>query len=47
MENQKHAGNYKGTANMKAKNQDMAFVNDTIDRAKSATPLNRPGKRSD
>ncbi|WP_192896498.1 hypothetical protein [Cohnella sp. AR92] len=46
MENQNHQGNYKGTTKMHAKNQDMAFVNDTIDRSKSATPLNRPGKHS-
>ncbi|MBB6638042.1 hypothetical protein [Cohnella thailandensis] len=46
MENQNHAGNYKGTTRMRAKNQDMAFVNDTIDRSKNATPVNRPGKRS-
>ncbi|WP_409343501.1 hypothetical protein [Paenibacillus sp. MBLB4367] len=37
MENRTHEGNYEGTRNMKPKNQDMAFVNDTIDQAKSTT----------
>lgn len=32
MENKKHAGNYKGTAHMKAENQDMAFVNDIVEK---------------
>jgi len=31
MENKTHKGNYKGTANMAAENQDMAFVNDTLE----------------
>lgn len=29
-ENKVHEGNYKGTGHMKAKNQDMEFVNDTL-----------------
>lgn len=29
-ENNTHDGNYKGTKNMKAENQNMEFVNDTI-----------------
>ncbi|MDF2924112.1 MAG: hypothetical protein K0R57_3026 [Paenibacillaceae bacterium] len=29
-ENKSHRGNYKGTGAMKAENQDMEFVNDTI-----------------
>jgi hypothetical protein len=37
MENQTHKGNYKATTKMKAKNQDMAFVNDTVEDAKSVT----------
>lgn len=32
-ENNKHDGNYKGTTNMAAENQDMAFVNDTLEDA--------------
>lgn len=36
-ENRTHEGNYEGTRNMKVKNQDMAFVNDTLDEAKSTT----------
>jgi hypothetical protein len=35
MENKTHAGNYKGTAHMKAENQDMAFVNDVIEKEAS------------
>jgi hypothetical protein len=40
MENKKHTGNYKGTTNMNAKNQDMEFVNDTLENAPSITPVN-------
>jgi hypothetical protein len=40
MENKKHTGNYKGTTNMNAKNQDLEFVNDTLENAPSVTPLN-------
>jgi disulfide oxidoreductase YuzD len=40
MENKKHKGNYVGTTNMQAKNQDMAFVNDTLENAKNMTPVN-------
>lgn len=40
MENRKHAGNYPGTRNMNAKNQDLAFVNDTLENAPDTTPLN-------
>lgn len=29
-ENKTHEGNYKGTGHMKAENQDMEFVNDTL-----------------
>lgn len=32
MENKTHKGNYKGTAHMKAENQDMAFVNDVVEK---------------
>jgi hypothetical protein len=31
MENKSHEGNYRGTTNMNAENQDMAFVNDTLE----------------
>ncbi|GAB2692844.1 hypothetical protein ACFQWB_10640 [Paenibacillus thermoaerophilus] len=31
MENKTHKGNYKGTNHMEAENQDMAFVNDTLE----------------
>lgn len=47
MENTKHKGNYKGTTNMNAKNQDMAFVNDTIEDAKSVTNFSGNKKKSD
>ncbi|NHN31384.1 hypothetical protein [Paenibacillus agricola] len=40
MENKKHQGNYLGTTNMSAENQDMAFVNDTLENAKNKTPVN-------
>jgi hypothetical protein len=40
MENDKHEGNYKGTAHMAAENQDMAFVNDTLENAQNATSTN-------
>lgn len=40
MENIKHAGNYKGTRNMNAENQDMAFVNDTLENTPNTTPIN-------
>ncbi|WP_186445654.1 hypothetical protein [Paenibacillus cremeus] len=38
-ENTKHKGNYEGTAHMKAENQNMEFVNDTVEGAKSTTNL--------
>ncbi|MCR2807430.1 hypothetical protein [Paenibacillus soyae] len=48
MENQNHKGNYKGTTAMHAKNQDMAFVNDTIEDAKSVTNFsNKKEKKTD
>jgi hypothetical protein len=37
LENKSHKGNYKGTTHMKAKNQDMAFVNDHMEDAKSVS----------
>ncbi|MCU6708532.1 hypothetical protein M6D81_07355 [Paenibacillus sp. J5C_2022] len=37
MENNTHRGNYKGTTKMHAKNQDMAFVNDTVEDSKSVS----------
>lgn len=40
MENKKHRGNYVGTTNMNAENQDMEFVNDTLENAKSVTSIN-------
>lgn len=40
MENEKHRGKYKGTTDMNAKNQDMAFVNDTLENAPNTTPVN-------
>ncbi|MEW9698703.1 hypothetical protein [Paenibacillus sp. SI8] len=40
VENQKHAGNYTGSANMSAENQDMEFVNDTLENAPNTTPVN-------
>ncbi|KIL39700.1 hypothetical protein SD70_18240 [Gordoniibacillus kamchatkensis] len=33
MENSKHRGNYTGTTNMEPQNQDMAFVNNTVEEA--------------
>ncbi|WP_197479953.1 hypothetical protein [Paenibacillus swuensis] len=40
MENKSHEGNYTGSTNMKAENQDMEFVNDTLENAKNTTPFN-------
>jgi hypothetical protein len=40
MENEKHGGNYIGTNQMNAKNQDMAFVNDILENGKNITPVN-------
>jgi len=39
-ENKKHRGNYIGSTNMNAENQDMAFVNDTLENAKNMTGTN-------
>ncbi|SDD15498.1 hypothetical protein SAMN02799630_02261 [Paenibacillus sp. UNCCL117] len=39
-ENKKHQGNYEGTASMSAENQDMEFVNDTVENVKTAKNLN-------
>ncbi|MBM7566560.1 hypothetical protein [Paenibacillus sacheonensis] len=47
MENKTHEGNYKGTTHMKAKNQDMAFVNDTLEDAKSITNYSSVKKKTD
>jgi hypothetical protein len=47
MENKKHNGNYTGTNNMNVKNQDMAFVNDTLENAKNTTPVNIMKKAKD
>ncbi|WP_281883697.1 hypothetical protein [Paenibacillus sp. YYML68] len=38
-ENTKHKGNYEGTASMKAENQDMEFVNDNLEGAKTTKNL--------
>lgn len=40
MENKKHRGDYAGTNNMQARNQDLEFVNDTLENAKNTTPVN-------
>jgi hypothetical protein len=40
VENNKHKGNYVGTTNTQAESQDMEFVNDTLENAKSVTPVN-------
>ncbi|MGG1550803.1 MULTISPECIES: hypothetical protein [Paenibacillus] len=40
MENNKHAGNYTGTTNTNAENQDMEFVNDTLENAPNTTSVN-------
>ncbi|MFC5403544.1 hypothetical protein [Cohnella soli] len=47
MENKSHKGNYKGTTNMKARNQDMAFVNDTIENTKSVAATPKKNKETD
>ncbi len=47
MENKKHRGNYKGTTNMEARNQDMAFVNDTLENTKSVVPVPQKKKETD
>ncbi|MBD2868313.1 hypothetical protein [Paenibacillus arenilitoris] len=47
MENQKHKGNYRGTTDMHAKNQDMAFVNDTLEDTKSVSNFQDKKNRTD
>jgi hypothetical protein len=47
MENKTHKGNYKGTTHMKAENQDMAYVNDTLERTKSVAPVPTIKKETD
>lgn len=47
MENNTHKGNYKGTTNMKAKNQDMAFVNDNLEDTKSVSNYSTKNKKTD
>jgi hypothetical protein len=47
MENKSRKGNYKGTTKMKARNQDMAFVNDTLERTKSVAPVPSIHKETD
>ena len=47
MENQTHKGNYKGTTHMNAKNQDMAFVNDNVEDAKSVSNFSTVNKKTD
>lgn len=47
MENQSHKGNYQGTTNMNAKNQDMAFVNDTLEDTKSVSNYSTKNKKTD
>lgn len=47
MENQTHKGNYKGTTHMNAKNQDMAFVNDTVEGTKSTSNFTGKKKKTD
>lgn len=47
MENQNHKGNYKGTTNMNAENQDMAFVNDNVEDAKSVSNFSTVNKKTD
>lgn len=38
-ENKKHQGNYEGTASMEAENQNMEFVNDTVEDIKTTKNL--------
>ncbi|WP_181438522.1 hypothetical protein [Paenibacillus sambharensis] len=45
MENKTHKGNYKGTTNMHAKNQDMAFVNDTIEGSETVSNFSNKNKK--
>lgn len=47
MENKSRKGNYKGTTNMNAKNQDMAFVNDSLENTKSVAPVPSVKKETD
>ncbi|MFC4777903.1 hypothetical protein ACFO9Q_13975 [Paenibacillus sp. GCM10023252] len=47
MENKSHKGNYKGTTHMHAKNQDMAFVNDTLEDTKSVSNFTGNKKKTD
>lgn len=44
-ENTKHEGNYKGTAHMEAENQNMEFVNDTINGTKNTVNLRGATKK--
>lgn len=47
-ENKKHHGNYEGTASMEAENQDMEFVNDTVEDVKTTKNLSGAiGKRKE
>lgn len=47
MENESRKGNYKGTTETHAKNQDMAFVNDTLENTKSVAPVPQKKKKTD
>jgi hypothetical protein len=42
VENNTHRGNYKGTTNMNADNQDMAFVNNTLEKAAEHSLIRDP-----
>lgn len=41
-ENNVHRGNYKGTGHMDAENQDMEFVNDTLQIGEDKNGFKRP-----
>lgn len=43
-ENKVHRGNYKGTGAMKAENQDMEFVNDTLQTGEDKKGFKKAGK---
>jgi hypothetical protein len=46
MENKTHEENYKGTAHMKAENQDMAFVNDVFEKEASEQTIRGTEEKS-
>ncbi|WP_165921109.1 hypothetical protein [Paenibacillus albiflavus] len=46
VENKSHADNYRGTKNMHADNQNMEFVNDTLELADERNLIKHTGEKS-